>query len=359
MKKLKGTALLIAILLVTAIGTIAFSFGRIMALEIDNAAIYENGISAYYAAESGVEEGLLRYRYSASAAVPFEDWTLNQNKVLRTDLSAKQMVSTTDDGIARTIDILAPLKQIYDLRLGYLGSEGKSKFTPFYGQDANQDGNFDLNDLRSANYAASADSPFYLQKDESLKFNYSKNLDISASKPLVLMVNFINPAGATFIPENALMEIKATVKRPTLPRPQEYKKMLAFERPTGKNSGVHGGKINDYFSDIFVPGSETLVYANNLLADLGVPVEPGMEITLALKPLYYDVKIGLATSGCLLNYAMNLNCTMKADSVLSGPYTTINSTGYYGGATRTIEAKINRQSGTLYDLFDYVVYTAN
>jgi hypothetical protein len=39
--------------------------------------------------------------------------------------------------------------------------------------------------------------------------------------------------------------------------------------------------------------------------------------------------------------------------------TKVESTGYYGGVSRKLEATIDRQSGTLYDLFDYVIYKTN
>ncbi|OQA04440.1 MAG: hypothetical protein BWY68_00320 [bacterium ADurb.Bin400] len=42
-----------------------------------------------------------------------------------------------------------------------------------------------------------------------------------------------------------------------------------------------------------------------------------------------------------------------------GPASVIRSHGYYMGVGRKLEARIDRQSGTLYDLFDYVIYQAD
>jgi hypothetical protein len=82
-------------------------------------------------------------------------------------------------------------------------------------------------------------------------------------------------------------------------------------------------------------------------------INSSSKITLTLKPLYYDAYIGISTAACLTPNACNNN---DKGIVMPGPFTNIQSTGYYGGVTRTISANIDRQSGTLYDLFDYVIF---
>ena len=105
MKK-KGSAILIATLLVTAIGSLAFSFGKILLADITSASIYENGVGSYYSAESGIEEGMLRYRFSSSATVPETGWGLdNSDLVYRSDLTAKTLDTGLSAGVSRADDV--------------------------------------------------------------------------------------------------------------------------------------------------------------------------------------------------------------------------------------------------------------
>ena len=62
MKK-RGSALIIALLIMATVGGVTFGIGRLFFLDRSITALYENSTIAYYAAESGLEEGMLRYRY--------------------------------------------------------------------------------------------------------------------------------------------------------------------------------------------------------------------------------------------------------------------------------------------------------
>ena len=68
------------------------------------------------------------------------------------------------------------------------------------------------------------------------------------------------------------------------------------------------------------------------------------------------VELSLKSIGCDAYFGIKpVNSTKQVVQ----PYSTIKSTGYYGGVTRTLEARIDRQAGTLYDLFDFVIYDSN
>jgi hypothetical protein len=58
----RGSALIITMLVVTAISATAFGLSRIFLADVRIAASLEDSLKAYYTAEAGVEEGLLRYR---------------------------------------------------------------------------------------------------------------------------------------------------------------------------------------------------------------------------------------------------------------------------------------------------------
>ena len=57
-------------LLITSIGVITFGIGRALFVQTQTGALYENGVMAYYAAESGIEEGFLMYRYNQNSEIP-------------------------------------------------------------------------------------------------------------------------------------------------------------------------------------------------------------------------------------------------------------------------------------------------
>lgn len=63
LKKRNGSALVIAVLLMAVIATASFGIARLVLVEINNGQIQTANLKAYYLAEAGVEEGLLRWRY--------------------------------------------------------------------------------------------------------------------------------------------------------------------------------------------------------------------------------------------------------------------------------------------------------
>ena len=80
------------------------------------------------------------------------------------------------------------------------------------------------------------------------------------------------------------------------------------------------------------------------------------KVMMTLKPLYYPADIMFFSRVC---DGPTDGCTSNRDRIVAGPYSYLNSTGYYGGVTRTLTANIDRQSGTLYDLYDYVIFKGN
>ncbi|MCL5795765.1 MAG: hypothetical protein M1338_05435 [Patescibacteria group bacterium] len=66
-KNSQGSALIITILLITAISTVLFSVARLTYSDLAQATRLEESITANYAAESGIELGLLSYRFNHEA----------------------------------------------------------------------------------------------------------------------------------------------------------------------------------------------------------------------------------------------------------------------------------------------------
>ena len=360
MQRERGSALVIAVLLVSAIGTIAFSFGKVFLAGLSNMTVSSDGIYAYYSAESGMEEAFLRYRYDMNAEVPFSAWTLNDtdNKVFRSDLSDNDAFSSgslTGAGINKTIVITDFAKQLYDLRMGYIGTDG----VPFWGDDPL---NAVLKNKRLSstgvidNKYGDSSIVLTISKDDAVKIDLT-SLDLSLSDNDLILYAKMSDLAATA--EKAMIEAKLTVYAGT--QTNEYKTIISSDRTNsctflGRSDNVACQK--EIIPAVQINANPLVLKVTNLLSawrSAGLPtLINGSKVTLFLKPLYYDAKLGIITSGCQL---VGNPCFSKTKSeIIPGPETYITATGYYGGISRTLTADIDRQSGTLYDLFDYVIY---
>lgn len=113
----RGSALLTSILLVAIIATAAFGMARLAFLELDNGRITMANAKAYYLAEGGLEEALLRYRYdpqttttngttliSHQANKLWQRTTLDpSSKSFREGESVVEDINNTESNVATTI----------------------------------------------------------------------------------------------------------------------------------------------------------------------------------------------------------------------------------------------------------------
>jgi hypothetical protein len=338
-----------------------------------------NGAVAYYAAESGLEEGFLRYRYSRDAEVPFSS-TMGDNKIYRSNLSQNKLVKTdgtTENspttGYAPSTGVPNTNDQFYDLRVEYLGTFAN----PFYGHNAsNADAPTYLGnaDPFSANYGTADYSFINVNKDDSIKIDLN-NIDL-VNNPLMLTLLF---KGVDTNTGNRLKECQATAEVKFVVTDttgtHEYKDLTSFNPSTcagplgtsssnlinadaqfsGGGYAPPGAGFVDNQTGINYYYHMTNIY-NNMLSQSGRAPDPysaSQKVTMYIKPLYHDVKIGLVTNACNSS-ATSAFCNRQA--IVAGPYSSIYTTGYYGGVAKKLQANIDRQSGTLYDLFDYVIY---
>jgi len=363
MIKQRGTALIIAILLISAIGAVGFSFGRVFLSEFANARLHENSIVAFYSAESGIEEGFLRYRYSKNAEVPFTNWKMDE-----TDRTQFNLVNLTNSGVPEVKDkTIAPTSpannQFYYLRMGYTGTENK---WPFFGQDLNSDNFLTELDIANAAYGTGDFSYLTVIKDDSYKIDLSNVLS-NTTKDINLLAKF-QGTSASSSAANSFMEAKlvidtfgngSTVK--------EYKTMISAD-PRGTCLSISPNNVGNCADQVIpatqinsvLPVTDYAWSVNGLLALWrsrdGFPnIDSRSKVTLSLKPFHHDAVIGITSLDC----ATGGTCKFNSETAVPGPYTIVSSVGFYKNVYRTIEANIDRQSGSLYDLYDYVIYKAN
>ena len=371
-------------MMIATIGAAAFGIARLLFADTSIASTYENGAIAYYAAESGIEEAFLRYKYNMNAEVPYGSWTLGENKVFRTNINENSVIH--GGGVGRipsdyALDydygsgihwVDAAKEQIYDLRMGYIGTSGG----PFYGQDSNNNGRLMESNFQEDDSYGTGDYSFLMiPEDEALKIDLS-GLDLSVAgseNNLEFGLKFTSTSVGEFNTVSnrckALAEIKLTVQKTGITR--EYKGLMgitsaAFDTFNCETViGIDKSKIflanrySDVTTESVIAGRDLYLehYRLQELITTNGGVLPGAsdKVSLSVKPLYYKAALALTIDKCDKDL---LNCTDKTN-VVPGPYSYITSTGHFGGTTRTLTANIDRQSGTLYDLYDYVLFKGN
>jgi Tfp pilus assembly protein PilX len=343
MKKQRGSALIIALFIISAIGSVSFGVGRLIYLQIASANAYEKGIYAYYAAESGIEEGFLRYRYDQEATVP-SNIDISNEKVYRSNLALKTSNTGSNNlGILPSTVNNEITNQVYDLRI--------NPFVKIFGYDVDNDG-VSKEDLKSPQYGLDpANSALQIVRDESKKFK----VDLSGLKDLRFYFKPIKGSalsGSSILDNENCVLIEAKIVAKTNPTSnlEEHKKIyknsacdygLAFNFSDSETVGTY---VQD--SSISVDGVTVFIYRIDSLKDVWFGHNGIVDqAELFIKPI-----------GASLVFLIE---PKNNNDIIFGPNTKITSAGYYMGIKRGLEANVDRQSGSLYDLFDYVVYNAH
>jgi len=335
----RGSAIIIAMLLISAVGTIAFSFSRSLFLEIANANLYENGTVAFYAAESGVEEGLLRFRLDRNSELPYgvDKTPTEKNQIVRSNLTDKEIYSDLTGGTdIKDISTIEPASMIYDLRIN-------SKNSLIGIPDGINPGKADL-----SNFIANKDNgQFVIKRDESKKFDLT---DVLATSDINFKFKPLSSNNSLIAPLNekkcVLLEMKLIGKDISGTKTEEKKTVFFSSFPGCDYSSVFAKeKLPLEFLRQYSLDGTTVAEIKNLKSILW-PTVLLSESTLVIKPIGSDIAFSIERKNPV------------SDPMVYGPLTKISSTGYYGDAARRLEVSIDRQSGTLYDLFDYVIYKA-
>lgn len=370
--KQRGSAIIVAVLLISAIGAVGFSFGRVFLSEFANATVHENGVFAYYSAESGIEEGFLRYRYSRDAEVPFANWKMetptDRNKFNLANVTAPNSLGSRNKTANNSLSFA---NQYYYLRMGYAGIGA----LPFFGQDvaAPLNGKLDALDIKEASYGTGDYSYLKIVQDDSYKIDLTNLLRANFSYDINLFAKFLGRSsidtaniGNSFIEAKLIID---TIGNGSAVK--EYKTILSanpdttcLDLQTVENRATCAASAVKT-SSITVSGNDYAWGITNLISYWRTQATPNMfvpsnisKVTLVLKPLYHDAVVGITSNVCSPSGLPGFACDYTANTVVPGPFTTVSSVGTYKGVYRTLEANIDRQSGSLYDLYDYVIYKA-
>lgn len=333
MKK-RGSALVISLLLVAAIGGMAVLFGRIVFLEIRNTTITTNGVSAYYAAESGMEEAFLRYRYGKDQQIPIHYSTSKSYVYNISDREVNGHSSTDKRGVlldnATIFDGL--YKQRYALNIG-------STTTADLGTGIEQSKDTIAVSLKNQ----------IIEKDNSVRIDLGDYFSSDGSKTLNLKARYLDDNEKLC----ALLQVKIIGEKANGTTEEKTGIYKAGSGCTYPTSWVGlDGSYNGVFTYDNSPASGNYIATIQPKLKIAPSVQYKNTI-LVIKNL--DSGIEDDSSDDKIVYILDLDGSV-AHKALDN---TVKSVGYFGGSTRTLEAKINRQYGALYDLFDYVIYSAN
>lgn len=278
----KGSAILIVMLLITVLSAVALTVGYLAMAEVNMEANSEDGAKAYYAAEAGIEDGLLRFRYDNNVEVgnfsgspKVERINISDGRRMTSDTSAPIFYDITD-ALTPPSD---PTKLYYDLRI------------KFKEQSDDTSASIDIDDDKK------------LAKNESIFLEaFDQNVNVT----------------------------------------------LRFNSEEQGCTGISGAKkCFVQFRQIAPTGTTSASFAGFLSA--GDVTSPDITVNvgniLEIKPWNIDIAYKIKAVKIAGGAALELD---------SG-YTTIESTGYAGGAKRKLQAKVDRKSGKLMEVFDFVL----
>lgn len=284
----KGSAILIVMLLITVLTSVALTVGYLAMAEVSMETSSEDGAMAYYAAEAGIEDGLLRYRYDNNVEVGSFDTTAPL--VERVNVTDGQRLHNTDSA-ADKFDDTNPtnppseaMKQFYDLRIYYKTDD-------------------------SGEYNDNID----FQKDRKIEKDQTLTLSSFGNQTVDVSLKYASNETGCETTKDCFVQFKGT----------------------NLNTGIAVVNFDDYTSGVVDPIMNTKT----------VTVSPNTE--LKIKPwnmsIAYKIKAETLPTGSS-NY-------IAVDSGI----TTIESTGYYGSAKRRLQARVDRKSGRLLEIFDFVL----
>ena len=325
LKKKKGSALLIAIMLSAVFAAAIVGVNAMAIRQLNTSKTYSNGLVALYTAESGVEEGLLRYRFNKNAEVPANMAVIPTDPERRIpalayrnflDYEKRGMISSRVDPTNLFGEVLAysgkDMSQVYALQLYY----GQKYF-----------GAVDANDLRNLD----PNNPSYkIIKDESKTFTIPTD-----QGNLALYWRWLQDCNSSNRPH--ALEIKLRVSRPDPVSGQDTYTAVFNDTRCRITNGSDPSSTN--------PGTPRVDVIDNLKGRMNITSKTIVEMTL------HPVSKVSNNDGIIFGYSQD-----NGNTQVAGPITTVRSIGFYRGTTREMTANIDRQSGTILDLFNYVLY---
>ncbi|MEK7534940.1 MAG: hypothetical protein AAB563_00855 [Patescibacteria group bacterium] len=294
MRRLRASSLVLVVVVMAGIIIVVFGASRLTLVQYNQSNRDEDNIFARTAARAGIEDGLLRFRYSRDAETAI-------NKVARYSLTSGASAGEVDEGSKAGF---SPNEQYYDMKLNFR---------------VQSLGDFDFN---------SSPLPI-ISKDSYIELTGFED----SPDPYFLRAafKFYNPGtGDDCTDSNALVQNQRIFEGATNP----YEQFTA--RPT-----------NSLYDSL---GSNMQV---NLISSTGLATSFRLR-PYYCDVAYAFATTKLVNGRGVDNEGRSIS---DSGPLFGGLKTFITSTGYYGAAKRTLIAEIDRISGQLLSIYDFNLYS--
>jgi hypothetical protein len=296
----QGSALVITILVIAVISAIGFSVSRLSISQLRQTTQLEDSTVAYYASESGVEQGLLMWKYNHDVEVPN-----NVTGGMSQDVTDAFRVNMEDMATSTGDVKLAPegnkKDSIYDLRIWYKNPNigGTSKEVVCENSLLSEPTSECANAVAEGRPVTDTGAQPALEKNKVVEY------DATGISQIYLRWGFEDDTFCMTHSDNlgrsvCLLEINFY--------PSGEKQFLEYNLRTGYNRALPTDT-----SKIFIT----------------------------------------AQSDNLKEYLISVS---GADQKIPSRFSTIESTGYYGLAKRKLQIKIDRFSGTVFGPYGLIIY---
>ncbi|MCX6806952.1 MAG: hypothetical protein NT135_02430 [Candidatus Berkelbacteria bacterium] len=309
-KKTKSSALLIAILIISLISAVTLSVSRLAISEIKMSAGASESSVSYFAAEAGLESGLARWRWDNYIEMPSGATETSKN-INRYDLTPyvgqnpikwENIDPTTGFGSDKKDHIYNQLKIWYK--------------APFVGEDKVSSGTIDASDLNDASYGKDGSGSYaqhYLIKDQrSVEFDAGTSGSVTLYWKWTQGIPGSTPGLGLEVEVRGLAGGVETIQTNIYGNPLD---IVGAVSPDGPSGNVYWKQIS--FTGLTNPKLYFRPWQGN--------------IVYGIQPTDPTKKIG----------------TEK---------TYIESTGIYGYTKRKLLAEIDRSSGQIINIYDFVLY---
>jgi hypothetical protein len=341
MKK-RGSALITSTLLLAVISTASFAIARLALIETRSGEIAAGNIKAYYLAEGGIEEGLLRWRYNHNVSL---FGSTKENKMIgKTELSASGAVRSKvseanwnnslneNDQIGLAIYNLVDQASLGNQSPEDLFNRFKVSSESAADQEFYQEYNASRPDL-------------YVTKDNKLSFvippGQAQDID------LILRFHRLSTWGSNLasasadstwatVSENLKIGVEIKLYRYQDNGQPELMKEAVF---SPSNHLIDGAK-SDGCESAACRLSVKSVFTSYAISD---------KTLITIKPLNANIIVGA--------YGVNQEDQTKKSFVDS--VTHIESIGTANGRTRGLKTEISRSSGQVLGLYDYLLFQGN
>lgn len=348
-KKKKGDALVVAILLSAIIGSAAIGLTAIAFRQVNIAETYNNGLAAYYAAESGIEQGLLYYKFDKNIEIPGKItafYSSDPAMLLRRPANAyrnfmDQAIMRQPAGTVDTTNV--------GVKVGFNGNDKVQAYDlqSFYKQSFNgDDSKAPIGELTASDVADSGSSIYKISRDNEMVFTINSDPADKNINQIYLYWRWIAPCvSADCINTPRALEVKLKVKEVSATGQDEYTALFQDPRTLRVPRAELPVEVSG-LTGVFTPLS-----GSSLQAAMNPPITSLTVTEMSLKPVG---NTALSEDGIYFGFSQSPAGAPARTT--SGLTTTVQSIGYYVGNSRQIIATVDRQTGTILDIFNYVIY---